>query len=814
MAKADLHVHSKFSKHPSEWFLQRIGTAESYTEPALIYAKAKENGMTFVTITDHNTSEGAFFLKAKHPAEIIIGMEATTYFPEDGCKIHILIYGMNEAQFDEINIIRQDIYKLRDYIKKENLAYSVAHANYSVNRKLKQEHLEKLILLFDIFEVLNGARNKRMNLDWLGLLTSLTKSDIDKLYEKHKIEPFSQDPWIKGFTGGSDDHAGLFIGKTYTSAEAETADEFLDQLKLKKTLSGGRHNNFQGLVFAIYKIAYEFSKTKSRAITNNFVSQLTDFIFDKKDIDIKGKMVFSHMKKKKKQTLPYHLIDDLIKSVKFNNYTNIDDTLNLVYEKLANISDHFICYCIESIRKDLSKGNIVSLMRDFSISLPGIFLSVPFLTAFMHLFNNRNLSKELSDSLNKGNGIFSDKKILWFTDTLMDLNGVSVVLKKIAYQSTLSGKNMKIMACLYEEEKDEKIPSNAITFEPVYSFKMPYYESLRIRIPSLLKILQEVYKYDPDEIYISTPGAMGLAGLLIAKLLNVKSVGVFHTDFTLQAQILMKDSDASSMVENYLRWFYNNCEEIKAPTAEYASILEKRGYLKHKIGLFRRGFDSGLFKPRPNKSHYFKTWHSLKKGINLLYTGRISKDKNLDILIEAYEKVLKKKKDINLIFVGDGPYLEELRKKFSEESRILFTGEIPHEELPEIYSDADLFVFPSTTDTFGMAVLEAQACGLPAIVSEKGGPKEIIQEGLTGYTAISDDKKDWVEKIEYMYVLIKTKPHRYGEMCLASWMRMSENYSWDNLISDMYEEKHNRRNSIIHIKKAGKTNEANLQPVL
>ena len=502
MAKVDLHVHSKFSKHPSEWFLQRIGAAESYTEPSTIYSKAKENGMSFVTITDHNAVEGAFHLMAKHPGEIIIGMEATTYFPEDGCKIHILIYGMSQSQFEEINVIRNDIYRLRDYIRKENLAYSVAHANYSVNRKLKQEHLEKLILLFDVFEVLNGARNKRMNTDWQSLLTSLTKDDIDLLYKKHKIEPFSHYPWVKGFTGGSDDHAGLFISKTYTSAEADTAEEFLNQLRLKKTLSGGRHNNFHGLVFAIYKIAYEFSKTKSRAIANNFFSQLTDFIFDKKDIDLKGKLLFSHLKKKKKQTLPYHLIDDLIKSVKFNNYSNIDDTLTLVYENLAKISDHFISYCIESIRKDLSKGNLISLFRDFSISLPGIFLSVPFVTAFMHLFNDRNLSRELSESLGKGPCSTSDKKILWFTDTLLDLNGVSVVLKKIAFQSILSRKNLKLMTCLYEDEKDDKLPPNTSIFEPVYSFKMPYYENLRIRIPSLLRILQDVYKYDPDEIYI------------------------------------------------------------------------------------------------------------------------------------------------------------------------------------------------------------------------------------------------------------------------------------------------------------------------
>ncbi len=786
MAKIDMHVHSKYSKHPSEWFLQRIGAAESYTEPGLIYARSKENGMNFITITDHNSIEGALLLKAQFPEEIIVGMEATTYFPEDGCKIHILIFGLNEEQGIEINRIRENIYELRNYIRNENLAYSIAHANYSVNGKLTGEHLEKLILLFDIFEVQNGARNKRMNIDWSGLLTSLTEADILELHRKHNIEPFGKESWIKGFTGGSDDHAGLFIGKTYTCADADSIEEFLAQLKMKKTLPGGRHNNFQGLVFAIYKIAYDFSKTKSKSLTNNSFSRLTEFVFEKKDFDLKGKFFFKRLIKKKKQILPYMMLDDLIKSLRFNNFSNIDDTFTLVYDKLAKISDYFIKFCIESIKKDLTKGNIVSLARDFSISLPGIFLSIPFLTAFKHLFNNRNLVNGLSESLGKEIRI-NDKKILWFTDTLTDLNGVSIVLKKIAQQSMLRGKNMKIITSLHEEEKLDSLPPNTVSFEPVYSFNMPYYENLLIRIPSLLHIMQEVYKYDPDEIYISTPGPMGLAGLLISKMLGVKSISVFHTDFTMQAVRLTKDADTSAMVENFLRWFYNSTDEIRVPTVEYSSILEKRGYIKSKMGVFRRGFDSGSFKPRPHKSRYFKAVYSLKKGVNLLYSGRISLDKNLDILVEAYQKAVKKCKDLNLILVGDGPYYDELKKRLSGDDRILMTGRLPHEMLPEVYSDSDIFVFPSTTDTFGMAVLEAQACGIPAVVSDIGGPREIIEEGVTGYTARFNDKKDWVLKIEKLYDFIKNKPKVYGEMCLAAWIRMIENHSWDNMLKDIYD---------------------------
>ena len=149
MKKADVHVHSKYSDHPSEWFLQRLGAAESYTDPDALYAAAVRQGMDFVTVTDHNCMKGVLYLKAKYPDRVFTGVESTAYFPEDGCKVHVLIFGLSEVQFREIERLRKDISCLRQYLLIEGLAYSVAHATYSVNNRLTAEHLEKLVMLFN-----------------------------------------------------------------------------------------------------------------------------------------------------------------------------------------------------------------------------------------------------------------------------------------------------------------------------------------------------------------------------------------------------------------------------------------------------------------------------------------------------------------------------------------------------------------------------------------------------------------------------------------------------------------------------------------
>jgi len=220
MAKVDLHVHSCFSEHPSEWFLQRIGTRESYVDPEEIYKKAKSEGMDFVTVTDHNVIEGAVRLKMRHPDDVFIGVEVTTYFPEDGTKIHVLVWGLSEGQFRVIDKIRSSIYELRTYLHEEHLAHSVAHATFSINGTLDIGHVERLFLLFDNFETLNGSRDRIDTEILTQVLRSLGPEKISDLSDRYVINSLSDDPWRKGMTGGSDDHSGLFIGRTYTYADA------------------------------------------------------------------------------------------------------------------------------------------------------------------------------------------------------------------------------------------------------------------------------------------------------------------------------------------------------------------------------------------------------------------------------------------------------------------------------------------------------------------------------------------------------------------------------------------------------------------
>ncbi|MCE5299408.1 MAG: glycosyltransferase [Spirochaetia bacterium] len=786
MAKADLHVHSKYSEHPSEWFLKKLGAAESYTEPEFIYSEAKEKGMTFATITDHNRIEGSILLNRAHPEDTFTGVEATTYFPEDGCKAHLLIYGLDEKQFEHIQKLRSSIYDLRDYIRDCGLAHSLAHATFSVNGRLTEQHLEKLILLFDTFEGINGSRDAYNNRQWSAVLSKLNPSYIDEIYRKHRIKPFSDTPWIKGFTGGSDDHAGIFIGKTFTRAEALTPQDFLNALRNKQTSADGRHNDFRGLAFAIYKIAYDFSKTKSGTPSSSLLSVVTEYIFENKktgfaaDLKIKKIKLFGRGKQDRIRSAFITLMD----SLKKDDTMQIDDKLDLVYSGISSIADEFFCSVFRSFEKNLKKGDVISLIKSVSASIPGIFISAPFFTTLKHMYEGRQLIGRFSstfEELKPGTG----KRILWFTDTLNDLNGVSVTLKTLGWLARSEKKNVKLAACLSKDDPDSELPPDIMNFPFIYSVNLPYYEQYSLKVPSILTSIKMAYSFEPDEIYISTPGPIGLLGLLCAKLFGIKSTGIYHTDFTSQSRHLIKDESASALIEAGTRWFYSMMDSVQVPSAGYMNLLEERGFDRSKMSIFKRGIDSRLFYSRPGGKEFLKQLFGIRDGVNLIYTGRVSQDKNLDFMIAVYRSVLHIHPEVNLIITGDGPYLHDLKNKNRDLPGLYFAGKQRHQVLPVMLSGSDIFVFTSTTDTFGMAVLEAQACGLPAIVTDRGGPKEIILDKVTGFCVPANDRDSWTAITADLVEMAGKQTTEYLQMKIAAREHAVKCYDWHTVLNNL-----------------------------
>jgi glycosyltransferase involved in cell wall biosynthesis len=355
-----------------------------------------------------------------------------------------------------------------------------------------------------------------------------------------------------------------------------------------------------------------------------------------------------------------------------------------------------------------------------------------------------------------------ERRILWFTDTLCDLNGVSYSLVEIGRTAHELGKPLELVTSLHPEDDTGRLPPNVMNLPLVASFPLPEYENLRIRVPSLLATLRLVQEFDPDVIYLSSPAMIGLVGLFVGKLMRVPCVGVYHTDFTLQAAKVIDDSRVTHYLDEYLRWFYGMCDEVLSNTPGYMKILEERGYDVDRMSVIDRGIDTDRFRPVSGAFDLArKKWGLRRRGF-VLYVGRISKDKSVELLIRAY--LASQLDHTDLVIAGDGPDLRELEKRYHPEHRIRFLGRVDHEDLPLLYSAAHCFAFPSTTDTFGRVVLEAQACGAPVLVSSVGGPCEVMRDGETGYIVEAQTVEAWSSALDRIIreILLETNSSDSG----------------------------------------------------
>ncbi|NCD33833.1 MAG: glycosyltransferase [Spartobacteria bacterium] len=786
MTKVDMHVHSLHSKHPSEWFLQRIGASESYTSVEEVYRLAKKRGMQFVTLTDHNTIDGALELRKQHPDDTFISVEITSYFPENGCKVHILAYHIDEAQFQKIQELRLDLYALRDFLRAESIACSVAHATYNVNGRLSEEILEKLILLFDVFEIINGARSCVHNQAWHRLLQHLSSADIEHFSRKHQIDPWGANSWVKGFTGGSDDHAGLLIGAAYTLSDAHSVKELMDAVRNKSTLAGGRHGDHKSLAFAIYKIATEYSSNKKPDEQNKIWQVINTLAFSEGKPGLRDRFAISRMKLKRgddQQRILSHFFEQLIEG-REQKTIHPADMIQRLYDSLSNLTDDFFKMIVTSLEKNMRSGDSGQILKNIAAALPALFLSAPFFTALRHHHRDKNLITNLHNRL-ISKPKRQIKRVLWFSDTVNDLNGVSVTMRELTQCATLYDYPFKLVSSLPTTEVPAELADNMLNLPCIYTAVPDFYTSFTLRVPSLLRSVDLIAMEQPDEIMISTPGPVGLLGLLCGWLTGTKCTGIYHTDFTRQVDQFIGDEWISSMVETYTRFFYNALDEIRVPTRQYMEMLESRGLPADKMRLFKRSLDPTFAIRDEKRENNIKAEFKLTDAPVLVWAGRLGKEKNIDFMLDVVESVMKEHTTVQFLIIGDGPELQTVQQRIIDMPRVIMTGRIPRSELPLYFNLADLFVFPSTTDTFGMVILEAQACGVPVLVSDVGGPQELVHHGQSGYVLPANKHTIWKEQILHLLTVMETDPSAYDALRSNARQTACSGHGWRQVLEEM-----------------------------
>jgi glycosyltransferase involved in cell wall biosynthesis/predicted metal-dependent phosphoesterase TrpH len=722
-----MHVHSKHSGRFKLFVLNSLEVDECYTEPRAIYDTMLARGMSLVTITDHDTIDGC--LEIAHLPGVFLSEEISGRFPENGCIVHVLAYGLDEAQHREAQRLRYNVYELAQYLKRERILHSLAHPFSSANQRLTPDLLVKSFLLFDTIELVNGQKDPSHE--------RFVREVVTKVDD---VEPGRR--WC--LTAGSDDHSGVTMARAFVEFEGEASLAALTRAiragsanprGLDETCTSYAHTAWVGTI--------NYFRHTHREGPNQTFTRLVDFV--------------------RTRTLPEGAMPPVLARLVPAALATMAETDAAAQASWLVAEGH-----TPEAHEDLYKMIHGTLLRAFRASFAAVktsiekmdpepiidelptlvrlaLLNMPYYFGFRFFYGERRRARALYDSLALEDAIDPERRVALFCDTLDNVDGVSIGLRRAVKELRQAGRAVHL--CGVDVNGGlETTEDDVVRFPTIGSFPLLGYESYTLGWPSLVEVLRWLDQNEIDLVVATTPGPVGLVAMLAARILGIPIVGQYHTHVSEYAARLVGDRSIGRLVQGYTGWFYGSMAEVSVPSHATRESLGEQGIAPERVRVVRRGVDTRLFHPRRRDEGFWRR-HGLSGATTLLYAGRVSAEKNVAFLAEMFRRAREVAGlDVELAVVGDGPWLAEMKRVLAGHP-VAFTGYLHGEALATAFASADVLVFPSTTDTFGNVVLESLAAGTPALVTDVGGPAEIVHHRETGTILPAGDHERWIAEI-------------------------------------------------------------------
>ena len=698
-SRVDMHCHSTASQLSKLGIQRSLSLPECATPPEEVYELAKRRGMDFVTITDHDTIDGA--LAIDHLPDTFISEELTVWFAGEPQAVHVLCYGITPQDHEWLQAHNDSVENCAAYLQEHGITAALAHPFYAVEAPLTPRHRRRLAQLFPIWETRNGSRAKELNLPAFVYIETHGGTAI----------------------GGSDDHAGIDIGATFTETPlAATPQEFLAHVRAGRAEAHGAQGSAAKWTHAAMALA------------------IRSFAEDEGgDADASGEPARAGGDRRAKPN-PDAVLKIVERVMREGNV-----------RRGANGSDvgpddarALLRSWMEAMNLGIDESTLLELLQEGELSHPDLLRRA-------RRIHERRLAKAVSDLVadpsptslgTHASAIFDacipsipyaaagaflgrekfkltrtdgDRpRVALVADGLGSMHGVTHTIRQIRDRG-IPGYDVEVIGT--DCDVDRRLSA-------VAEIDLPIYRGMTIGVPSLNAIVETLAEGRYDLVHLTSPGPAGLGAWLLARVLDLPVVGSYHTELAAYAGMRTGAVEIEAMATAALAAFYGDCDVVLSPSPASDDRLRTLGIADTRIARWDRGVDLERFSPDLRQEGMFGG------EVNVLYVGRLTKEKGVDRLADAFLAARAQDPRLHMVLAGGGPEEDELRARLGEHAT--FLGWLEGQDLARAYASADVFMFASVTDTYGQVILEAQASGLPVVAVGEGGPLSLIADGETG----------------------------------------------------------------------------------
>jgi glycosyltransferase involved in cell wall biosynthesis/predicted metal-dependent phosphoesterase TrpH len=688
-----MHCHSTASQLSRLGVQRSLGLPECATPPEEVYELAKRRGMDFVTITDHDTIDGCLQLADRD--DFFVSEELTARFAGEPQAVHILCYGITPGDHEWLQANAGDVEACAAYLHEHEIAAALAHPFYNVAAPLTRRHRRRLAELFSVWEVRNGSRAAELNMPAAIYVDTHGGTGI----------------------GGSDDHAGVDIGRTFTEAPAaSTPEEFLRHVNSGRgeVEPGGEQGSaakwaHAAMALATRALAPETRSGGEGAPDPTAVLKMAQRVIGEGAVR-EGKVAADIGPEDARTLLESWLGSigieergrDLIAYLQAEGFSHAD-----LYRRARRTHERRLRAAVAQGEASLLEGRLDTVFADlFDAILP----VVPYTPATAFLGAEKA----------KLAGRVGRPRVALIVDGIEATHGVTRTIERIR-ELGVPGFEVEVVGT--DPGVDRRLPAAT-------GLQVPFYEGMSLGVPGLPDLVETLAEGRYDLIHVTAPGPAGVSATLLSRVTGMPLLGSYHTELGAYARMRSADDGVEAIARTALGAFYRAPSTVLSPSPAADRSLIGLGTDPARIGRWERGVDIESFDPAKADRQAFPG------ELKVLYAGRLTREKGVDLLAESFIRAHSVDPRLHLLLAGGGPEEEELRAKLG--GLATFLGWLEGEDLARAYASADLFLFCSRTDTYGQVVLEAGASGLPVVAIAEGGPASLVENRHTGMLCKAD----------------------------------------------------------------------------